>query len=158
MNENNSNNKIRTQAGVGLVVLGVVLAGSAIAFSGKGHSSATMVSSTTSQSTSSSEADSKTIYKNGTYSATGSYDSPGGEEHVRVTLTLSSNVITTANVQSGANDPTAQTYQDSFISGYKSQVVGKKISTIKLSNVSGSSLTSQGFNDALNQIENQAKA
>jgi uncharacterized protein YpmS len=65
---------------------------------------------------------------------------------------------TTASSSSGANDPEAREYQSMFISGYKQQVVGKRISDISLSRVSGSSLTSQGFNSAIQKIESQAKA
>jgi hypothetical protein len=98
-----------------------------------------------------------TTFKDGTYAAVGSYTSPGGSESIKVNLTLSDNVVTAATVTSGANDPTASSYQGYFISGYKPSVVGKKISTIKLSNVSGSSLTSQGFNQALQKVECHAE-
>jgi uncharacterized protein with FMN-binding domain len=101
---------------------------------------------------------SSAMYKDGTFNATGSYDSPGGKESLQVSLTLSNDVVTASSVISQANDPTATSYQTLFISGYKSRVIGKSISSIKLTNVSGSSLTSQGFDDALKQIENQAKA
>jgi len=98
------------------------------------------------------------MYKNGTYNATGSYYSPGGKETLKVSLTLNENVVTGATVQSGGGDPTAISYQSIFISGYKPYVIGKKIGSIKLKNVSGSSLTPQGFNDALKQIEHEATA
>ncbi len=97
-------------------------------------------------------------YKDGTYTATGSYNSPGGLETVDVTLTLSGDVVTSANVVSGARDPESRRYQSAFISGYKQYVVGKKISSINLGTVSGSSLTPKGFNDAVTKIETQAKA
>jgi uncharacterized protein with FMN-binding domain len=97
-------------------------------------------------------------YKDGTYSAVGQYISPGGKEKVNVSLTVSSDVVADATVTSGANDPTAVSYQTLFISGYKPKVIGKKLSSIKLTNVSGSSLTSQGFNSAVNAIKQQAKA
>jgi uncharacterized protein with FMN-binding domain len=97
-------------------------------------------------------------YKDGSYRATGIYISPAGQESLGVSLTLNDDIVTASSVQSGANDPTASVYQQSFISGYKKYVVGKKVNSIRLANVSGSSLTSQGFNDALQQIEEQAKA
>lgn len=96
-------------------------------------------------------------FKNGSYSATGSYESPGGNEQLTVHVTLQNGVVTAASVDSGAQDPEASEYQGMFISGYKAQVIGKNITAIHLSRVSGSSLTSQGFNDAISQIENQAK-
>jgi uncharacterized protein with FMN-binding domain len=97
-------------------------------------------------------------YKDGSYSAVGQYYSPGGQESVKVSISLKNNLVTDSQVMSGANDPTASSYQKIFISNYKSYVIGKKISSIKLANVSGSSLTSQGFQDALKQIEKQSKA
>jgi hypothetical protein len=70
---------------------------------------------------------------------------------------LQNGVITGTSATGGANDPEASQYQSQFISGYKSLVVGKSIDSVSLSRVSGSSLTSQGFNNALQQIKNQAK-
>lgn len=97
-------------------------------------------------------------FKDGAYKATGSYTSPGGNEQITVNITLKDGVVTDTSATSGANDPTAKQFQGEFIANYKDQVVGKKISVIKLSHVSGSSLTSQGFNSALEQIQQQAKA
>jgi uncharacterized protein with FMN-binding domain len=97
-------------------------------------------------------------FKDGTYKATGSYTSPGGNESITISVTLKDGVVTDTSATSGANDPTAKQYQNEFIAGYKDQVVGKKINAIKLSRVSGSSLTSQGFNSAIQQIEQQAQA
>jgi hypothetical protein len=97
-----------------------------------------------------------TIYQNGTYSATGHYSSPGGLEALGVTLTVSNDIVTASQVSSGATNPTAQSYQQQFIAGYQSQVVGKPLSAINVTKVSGSSLTPHGFNDAVTQIKSQA--
>jgi uncharacterized protein with FMN-binding domain len=96
-------------------------------------------------------------YKDGSYNASGSYNSPGGLEGLKVSVTLQNDVITATSAQPGANDPDAQQFQDDFIANYKQFVVGKDINTVQLSNVAGSSLTSQGFNDALDRIKSQAK-
>lgn len=98
------------------------------------------------------------IYKNGTYSATASYMSPGGQDQVAVTLTLINDIITDVSVTPTANDSTSRKYQGRFVSGYKQYVVGQNISTVKLTIVSGSSLTPIGFNSALELIKAQAKA
>ncbi len=97
-------------------------------------------------------------YNNGTYTATGSYSSPGGQEALTLSLTLNNNVVVDSTVTTGANDSTSTSYQNLFIASYKDLIIGKSINNIKLSTVAGSSLTSQGFNDALSQIEQQAKA
>ncbi len=101
---------------------------------------------------------STTKYKNGTYSSLGSYLSPGGEEEISLTLTLKDDTVTEATVVSHAIRPESKIYQGKFISGFKTLVVGKKIGTISLDKVSGSSLTPKGFADALAKIKTQAEA
>ena len=98
------------------------------------------------------------VYTDGTYTATGSYMSPGGDEQIKVTVTLASDIITNVSVTSLAYDRTSQSYQDMFISGYKQYVIGQNIASVNLTYVSGSSLTPRGFDNALSQIEAQAKA
>jgi len=98
------------------------------------------------------------VYTNGTYTATGSYMSPGGEDQISVTLTLANDIITSISVTPAAGDRTSQRYQNAFISGYKQYVIGQNIANVNLTRVSGSSLTPIGFNDAISQIEAQAKA
>ena len=98
------------------------------------------------------------VYNNGTYSATGSYMSPGGEDQLGVTITLKSDIITSVSVTPSAGDRTSSRYQSKFISGYQSYVLGKNIANVYLTTISGSSLTPKGFNDALTQIKSQAKA
>ena len=98
------------------------------------------------------------IYKDGTYSATGSYMSPGGYDQLSVSLTLKNDIITSVSVTPGNVDRTSARYQSRFISGYQSYVLGQNIDNVNLTVVYGSSLTPQGFNDALAQIKTQAKA
>ncbi len=98
------------------------------------------------------------VYKNGTYTATGSYGSPGGQDQITVTVTLANDIITDVSAVSGAGDRTSQRYQNYFLSGYKQYVVGQNIASVHLTVVSGSSLTPIGFNNALTQIKAQAKA
>jgi hypothetical protein len=97
------------------------------------------------------------VYKNGTYSAIGSYMSPGGYDQIAVTLTLNNDIITSVSVAPQAGDRTSARYQSRFISGYQQYVLGKNIASVNLTVISGSSLTSTGFNDALAQIKSQAK-
>lgn len=102
--------------------------------------------------------ESSTTYADGTYEATGSYSSPGGQEEIEVSVTLDDDVITDATVTSLASNPTSKQYQAAFISGYKSLVVGKSIDDVDLDVVSGSSLTPIGFNNAIEQIKQDATA
>ncbi|MES2023523.1 MAG: hypothetical protein V4439_02465 [Patescibacteria group bacterium] len=97
-------------------------------------------------------------YKDGTYSATGSYMSPGGYDQLGVSLTLKDGIITDVSVTNMAGDEKSKKIQDMFIANYKQYVVGRNISDLNLTKVSGSSLTPQGFNDAIEQIKTQAQA
>lgn len=95
-------------------------------------------------------------YKDGTYSADGSYQSPAGSETVHVTLTLKGNVITDSQFQATGASPISQKKIDDFSANYKSMVVGQNVDAVNLTKVSGSSLTPQGFDDALAKIKAQA--
>jgi uncharacterized protein with FMN-binding domain len=101
---------------------------------------------------------STSVYKDGTYSATGSYMSPGGADQIGVTLTLRNDIITAVSVNMEPGDNTSARYQNKFFSGYKQYVLGKNIADVNLTKVSGSSLTPRGFDDALAQIKAQAQA
>lgn len=97
-------------------------------------------------------------YKDGTYSVEGDYVTHVGPKSIQVKITLKNNVITDADVTSSeGTDPMSKNYQGQFIAGYKALVIGKDITSVHLSKVSGSSLTPIGFNDALQKIEAQAK-
>jgi uncharacterized protein with FMN-binding domain len=97
-------------------------------------------------------------YKDGTYTATASYMSPGGSDDLTVSLTLKNGVVTDSTVTPGAHDGKSSRYQDKFIAGYKNLVIGKSIDTLKLGAVSGASLTPVGFNAAVVKIKTQAQA
>ena len=97
-------------------------------------------------------------YKDGGYTAAGSYVSPGGTEHISVTLTLASNVIKTMKVITVKADPTAAGYEQLFESGISAATVGKNINTLNIGVVAGSSLTSMGFNRALAAIKADASS
>ena len=96
-------------------------------------------------------------YKDGTYSATGSYRTPGGQESIDVEVTLAGGVISDASVTQNATGGEAEEYQDKFTAAYKSEVVGKKIDEVSLSRIAGSSLTPLGFNTALDTIKSEAQ-
>ncbi|MBW4040859.1 MAG: FMN-binding protein [Acidobacteria bacterium] len=94
--------------------------------------------------------------KDGSYTATGHYQSPAGDSMVAVTVTLKSGTITAVKVVPKTPNPTAQQYETQFASGVGAVAVGKKISGLQVGAVSGSSLTSQGFEKALAQIQSEA--
>lgn len=94
--------------------------------------------------------------KDGVYSTTGNYVSPAGPETIDVTLTVKDGLIADASVKANATNPISLKLQGMFIDGYKEFVIGKKLSDLSLSKVSGSSLTPKGFNEALAEIRTQA--
>ena len=96
-------------------------------------------------------------YKNGTYSTTGSYDSPAGMESMGVSIVLKNDIVVDTSITPMAGDGRSQRYQQVFANNYKTYVVGKNIDSINLDVISGSSLTPIGFNDALAQIKAKAQ-
>ncbi len=97
-------------------------------------------------------------FRDGTYSAVGTYTIPTGRtESIGVTLVLSSDVIVDSSIEPMADDPRSQNFEADFIANYKSYVTGKKVDEVNLTKVSGSSLTNIGFNNATDKIEGNAK-
>lgn len=99
-----------------------------------------------------------TVFKDGQYSATASYNSPGGLQSLGVTVTVTGDKVTMSTLDLMGKIGISITYQKLFESGYLDQVVGKDLATISLGAVAGSSLTALGFNDALSQIQTAAHA
>jgi uncharacterized protein with FMN-binding domain len=107
---------------------------------------------------SSSSGTSTATYKDGTYTAPGTYVSPGGQERISVTLTLAKNIVTALKVVTVKADPTATGYEQMFEGGISAVTVGKNINSLNIGVVAGSSLTSMGFNKALATIKADAKS
>ena len=97
-------------------------------------------------------------YTDGTYTADGSYQIPESVEKISVTVTLQDDVITAVSVSGNPQKRESEEYQSKFIGGISSEVVGKSIDEISVSRVAGSSLTSGGFNQAIETIKAEAAA
>lgn len=97
-------------------------------------------------------------YKDGTYTSTGSYMSPAGDESIGVSVTIVNDTITAVKVTPEATDEESARYQSRFASGISAAIVGKKLSATSVGRVNGSSLTGTGFNSALARIKSQAQA
>ncbi|WP_448222952.1 FMN-binding protein [Gordonia iterans] len=96
-------------------------------------------------------------YRAGTYTAEGSYTNPGGTSEVTVELTLDhAGTITAATVTPEATGGNSLQFQTQFAGGIAGEVVGKSIDDLDVSKVSGSSLTSGGFNQAVDKIRAEA--
>ncbi|MBT2536596.1 FMN-binding protein [Arthrobacter sp. ISL-69] len=96
-------------------------------------------------------------YKDGTYSADGNYVSPNGTETVGVELTLSGGTVSDVNITQHPSNPNTRKFQGEFAGGIKAQIVGKKLDELNVSKVAGSSLTSGGFNEAVQKIKSEAR-
>ena len=114
--------------------------------------------STESSDTSTGSAAAAGDYTDGTYTADGSYQTPETVEEISVTLTLADGVVTEVEVTGDPKAPETTRYQSEFIDGISDEVVGKSIDELDVTRVAGSSLTSGGFNDAVDSIKEQAAA
>lgn len=97
-------------------------------------------------------------FADGTYTAEGSYSTPGGEESISVELTVTGDVVSDVTVTPEADGGNAARFQDEFASGIADEVVGQELAGLSVDKVSGSSLTGGGFNEALDQIRADAAA
>ena len=95
-------------------------------------------------------------YADGTYTAEGSYATPESVETISVTVTLEGDVITDVEVTGDPQKRESEQYQGEFIGGIADVVVGQDIDEIQVSRVAGSSLTSGGFNEAIETIKAEA--
>lgn len=95
-------------------------------------------------------------YTDGTYTADGSYQTPETVETISVTLTVADGLVTDVEVTGDPQARESEQYQGEFIGGIADEVVGKSLDEIEVSRVAGSSLTSGGFNEAVESIKEQA--
>jgi len=96
-------------------------------------------------------------YKDGVFSADGSYQAPDGNQTIGVQVTLAGNGITDVVVTPQSQDGASARWQQTFADGVKAKVVGRRIDEVSLDSVSGSSLTPIGFNAAIERIKAQSK-
>ncbi|KQQ65798.1 hypothetical protein [Microbacterium sp. Leaf320] len=97
-------------------------------------------------------------YADGTYTADGSYQTPETVESISVTLTIADGVVSEVEVTGDPQARESEQYQGQFIDGISDEVVGKSLDELNVSRVAGSSLTSGGFNEAVDSIKEQAAA
>lgn len=97
-------------------------------------------------------------YADGDYEAEGSYGNPSGVSEVKVELALAGGKITDITVTPEADNGTSRMHQQDFAGGIADVVVGKSIDELNVTKVAGSSLTSEGFNQAIDAIKDEAQA
>lgn len=98
----------------------------------------------------------RSTLKDGVFTTKGTYSTPGGAESINLTVILKNDIIVNVELQQNASRGDSAIYQAKFASGYKPFVQGKDIKEIKLTRVAGSSLTSDGFNQAIENIRRDA--
>lgn len=98
------------------------------------------------------------VYKDGTYTANATYNSPGGSGKISITIALTNGVITSSSFSGTPSNPVSEKLQSGFNSAYKQQVIGKSIEGLNLSVVNGASLTTRSFTEALESVRSQAKS
>lgn len=152
------NGSSKVVAGIIVIIAVALIAVAAGTLTKKEEQQSTGSDTTTTSQETPSVSRGSAVYKDGTYTVNDTYPSPGGEEDIKVMLTLKDNKVTAVEVTQEANQAESAEYQGQFQEGYKARVIGKAIDTLELNRVSGSSLTTQAFDEALEQIRNQAKA
>lgn len=156
-----STSSIRKSVYVGMAGLSIAGAAAGCAPSGQSGSAPQQPTTPSGPASPATPSDGATIaetsgYKDGTYNADGTYTSPNGQETVGVQLTLSGGTVSAVNITVHPSNPNTRKFQTQFAGGIAEQVVGRKLDDIKVSKVSGSSLTSGGFNQAVEAIKSQA--
>lgn len=102
------------------------------------------------------DADASGTYEDGTYTADGAYQTPETVEQISVALTLEEGIVTEVEVTGDPQARETEQYQGAFIGGIAEEVVGVAIDELDVNRVAGSSLTSGGFNSAVDDIKSQA--
>jgi uncharacterized protein with FMN-binding domain len=151
---------------IGLAATGVAgalaLAGCApaetVADTGTTTPEATPAATTAPDPATSDAASGDSTYADGTYTAEGSYATPESVETIVVTVTLQDDVVTAVEVTGDPQKSESAQYQGEFIGGIADVVVGQEIDSLSVSRVAGSSLTSGGFNQAIETIKSEAAA
>lgn len=95
-------------------------------------------------------------YRDGEYTATGWYG--GQPSHIVVDVTLRDDVVADVEVTPTATNETSLDLQERFAEAVADVVVGRPLDDIELDYLAGSSGTTLGFNDALEQIREEARS
>lgn len=99
-----------------------------------------------------------TKYRNGSYTAKSSYRTPSSSaEPISITVTISEDLITSLTIAEDSSDTTSEFYKKKFSEGIQGIIVGKSVDTVSPDKVNGSSLTANGFNKALEEIQKNSR-
>ncbi len=148
---------------LGGLVIGAIFLGGGVALINNNDSSTTninnpeVIGETTSANPPEETSDAVLVYNNGEYTAKGSYTSPAGDEEVEVILNVENNTVTAVTVNTLATNPVSVKLQNAFSEGVSDVIVGKTLDEVEYPRVvNGSSLTGEGFINAVEEIKTQA--
>ena len=98
--------------------------------------------------------ESVSLYKNGTYTQSVTYNTPAGPESIDLTITVEGDIVTGASIVDHSTDRESQEYVERFVKGLDALSNGVALAELdSVSVVNGSSLTTGGFNEALAAIK-----
>ncbi len=90
------------------------------------------------------------------YTTTLRYDSPGGAEVNKISLVINNDIISGVNFELTTINEISLKYQKDFGDKLPKIIVGKKLSELKeIDKISGASLTTAAFNQALQKLQQQ---
>jgi uncharacterized protein with FMN-binding domain len=95
-------------------------------------------------------------YTDGQYSVTGDY--AAGKKNIIVKVSLESDKITAVEVTPTATIRISLGLQKKFALAIAAEVVGKSLDDVVLDKLAGSSLTTKGWNDAIDKVKQRASA
>ena len=97
------------------------------------------------------------LNRNGQYVVSADYEIPYGYiEPMTVSVTLLNDRVVSSTVAFNTVNLTSEGYQRAFENLYRTRVTGRTLNNIELSRIGGASLTSEAFNQALQNIKSQA--
>lgn len=141
---------------IAIVIIAGVVGGTILTSREGPETEVTANSSTATQSTVNTST--TATYNDGTYSAPGTYQTQESTVTINVSITISGGTITSSAVTSESPSKESKEYIADFIAAYKGFVEGKQLGSLQVSRIAGASLTTRGFNEALNAIRDQAKS
>jgi uncharacterized protein with FMN-binding domain len=98
-------------------------------------------------------------YKDGTYTADGSYDADDGDVHEDIDFALEvvDGKVASLELIGEAGHPISKHHQEDFMAAMPAQIIGKDIADLQVETISGASDTTTGFKKALADIQKQAQ-
>jgi hypothetical protein len=95
----------------------------------------------------------------GAYAATIMYEVPDGQEQNTLRLILKDDVVTELEVGVTTKIGESLSYQQNFVRAINKRVVGRKLVDLtKIDTVSGASLTTAAFNEAIAKLRDQLRS